>query len=201
MSSMPLGVAGGGSEARPMGLQNWGLQHWFARSKPEGRAADRLYAALVAQARSPAFYARLGAPDTLEGRFEVYALHLALLVLRLKQAGAPGEALSQALFDRFVRGLDDGLREAGVGDTGVPKRMKILVQGLYGRLQGYADAFDALPDEGPLQDVVARTALPEGEGDAAALAAYVARARAALADRPDARLLAGGIEWPPVETY
>src|SRR5918993_3271857 len=128
-----------------------GLQHWFSRSSRPARPAAQLYAGLVAQARQPAFYARLGAPDTLEGRFEIYALHLALLVLRLKEEGAVGEALSQELFDRFVRGLDDGLREAGVGDTGVPKRMKTLGQALYGRLHGYAEAFEALPDEAALQ--------------------------------------------------
>ena len=177
-----------------------GLQHWFARSKPEAGPAGALYAALVAQARTPAFYARLGAPDTLEGRFEVYALHLALLVLRLRREGEAGEALSQALFDRFVRGLDDGLREAGVGDTGVPRRMKTLGQALYGRLHGYAGALEALPDEGPLRDLVARTVLPEGEGAAAALAAYVARAHAALDALAPAPLLAGEAAWPsPVE--
>ena len=175
-----------------------GLQHWFGRRKPGAQPAEGLYAALVAQARTPAFYARIGAPDTLEGRFEVYALHLALLVLRLRREGAAGEALSQALFDRFVRGLDDGLREAGVGDTGVPKRMKTLGQALYGRLHGYAAALGALPDQGPLKELVARTVLPQGEGDAAALADYVARAGAALDAEPPARLLAGEPAWPSV---
>jgi cytochrome b pre-mRNA-processing protein 3 len=175
-----------------------GLQHWFGRSRPEARPAAALYAALVAQARAPDFYARLGAADTLEGRFEVYALHLALLVLRLKEEGVAGEALSQALFDRFVRGLDDGLREAGVGDTGVPRKMKTLGQALYGRLNGYAEAFEALPDETPLGELVARTVVAEGEGDAAGLAAYVVRAREALAAEPPARLLAGEVAWAPV---
>ena len=184
-----------------MGLRAWGLQHWFARPGPRADPTATLYAALVAQARQPAFYARLGAPDTLEGRFEVYALHLSLLVLRLKREGAAGDDLAQALFDRFLRGLDDGLREAGVGDTGVPKRMKTLAQALYGRMQGYAEALGALPDEAPLRDMVARTVLPEGEGDPAGLAAYIARARAGLDARPADRLLAGDAAWPePTET-
>ena len=176
-----------------------GLQHWFSRSSPPARPAAQLYASLVSQARQPAFYARLGAPDTLEGRFEVYALHLALLVLRLRQEGDAGEAVSQELFDRFLRGLDDGLREAGVGDTGVPKRMKTLGQALYGRLHGYAEAFEALPDEAALQALLARTLLPEGEGDAPGLAVYVAAGRAALAAQAGASLLAGAVGWPPVE--
>ncbi len=191
---MPLAVAGGGSEACV------GLQQWFAGSKREqARPAAELYAALVAQARRPAFYARLGAPDTLEGRFEVYALHLSLLVLRLNREGAAGDALAQRVFDLFVRGLDDGLRNAGVGDTGVPKKMKTLGQALYGRMHGYAEALAALPDAAPVEALVARTVLPEGEGDAAGLATYVVSAHAALDAQPGEHLLAGEAGWPQVE--
>ncbi len=175
-----------------------GLQQLFAPSSRRARPVAALYAGLVEQARRPAFYARLGAPDTLEGRFEVYALHLALLVLRLRREGAAGEALAQAVFDRFVRGLDDGLREAGVGDTGVPRRMKTLGQALYGRLHGLAEAFEALPDAAPLQALVARTMLAEAEGEPGPLAAYVARAHEALDAQSGERLLAGDVEWPEV---
>jgi cytochrome b pre-mRNA-processing protein 3 len=189
---MPLAVAGGGSEARV------GLQHWFARPRPEVPAAAALYAALVEQARIPAFYARLGAPDTLEGRFEVYALHLSLLVLRLKREGEAGDAAAQALFDRFVRGLEDGLREAGVGDTSVPKRMKTLGQALYGRLHGYAEALAALPDEAPLQALVGRTLVADGGGVPAAWTAYVVAAHSGLDRQDGERLRSGEVEWPEV---
>ncbi len=175
-----------------------GLQQLFAPSSRRTRPAAALYAGLVEQSRRPAFYARLGAPDTLEGRFEVYALHLALLVLRLRREGAASEDLAQTLFDRFVRGLEDGLREAGVGDTGVPRRMKTLGQALYGRLHGLAEAFEALSDAAPLQALVARTVLAEGEDDPAALAVYVMSARAALDARTWERLVAGDVEWPEV---
>lgn len=182
-----------------MSLQNWGLQHWFARSRRRAGPPAELYAALVAQARGPAFYARMGAPDTLEGRFEVYALHLSVLVVRLNREGPVGEALAQHVFDLFVQGLEDGLRSAGVGDTGVPKKMKTLGQALYGRMHGYAEALAALPDSAPLEALVARTVLAEGEGDAAGLAAYVVRAHAALEAQPGERLLAGEAGWPLVE--
>jgi cytochrome b pre-mRNA-processing protein 3 len=182
-----------------------GLGQLFRRSDPAQAAGQALYRALVLQARSPGFYRDLGAPDTIEGRFEVYALHLALLVLRLRGQGTRAEAASQALFDAFIRGLEDGLRELGVGDTGVSKRMKKLGQSVYGRLQGYDGALAALPDRAALDALIARTVLapPEdGSGPAEGLDSgpwgdYVVRARAALAALPDDQLLAGSAAWPP----
>ena len=173
-----------------------GLERWFGGSRPARDSGERLYGALVDQARTPAFYAAHGVPDTLEGRFEVYALHLALLVLRLKGEGEQAGAVSQALFDRFVTGLDDGLRQMGVADTGLKRRMKPLGQALYGRLHAYHEALAALPDRAALDALVSRTALPDGEGDPAALAAYVERAQARLAATPLEQLVAGTVEWP-----
>ena len=110
-----------------------------------------LYGAIVAQARSPAFYTLYGVEDTVEGRFELIVLHLVLLLRRLaRREGANASAqhpfdpaLGQPLFDAFCRDLDDNLREMGVGDLAVPRRMRRFGEAFYGRQAAYDAAFAA----------------------------------------------------------
>ena len=180
-----------------MSLQSWGLEHWFGRSRPQARPGRRALRRPGGQARRPAFYARLGAPDTLEGRFEVYALHLALLVLRLKREGEAGEALAQALFDHFVAGWTTACARRASATPACPKQHEDPGPGaVRPACTPMPRRSAALPDARPAESLVARTVLPEGEGDPAALAAYVAAARAALDAQDGPRLLAGEAEWP-----
>jgi cytochrome b pre-mRNA-processing protein 3 len=104
-------------------------------------AAERLYSAAVAQARTPAFYLRHGVPDTLDGRFEMIGLHVFLLMRRLKSEGEAARALSQALCDRFFDDLDRSLREMGAGDLGVGRRVKAMAKAFYGRIAAYDSSF------------------------------------------------------------
>ena len=108
---------------------------------------DRLYRAIVAAARQPALYADLAVPDTFEGRFECLTLHAALVLRRLRDVPAPGPDMAQNLVDTVFAHFDRMLREMGVGDTGVPKRMKAMAEAFGGRCAAYDDAFrsDALP--------------------------------------------------------
>jgi cytochrome b pre-mRNA-processing protein 3 len=174
-----------------------GVRDWFVRRRsPADEAGRRLYAAAVAQARAPGFYLDLHVPDTPEGRFELYALHVALLLRRLRQEGQGAAAISQSLFDGFVRGLDDALREMGMGDVGVAKRMKKLGQSLYGRLEGYEKAFAALPDRQPLEDLIGRTIYADGAGAPAVMADYALAAEDRLKVQDMGALASGEMQWP-----
>ena len=88
------------------------LQRLF-RPRPAVEAGRALFHALSAQARQPAFYERLGVADTVEGRFELYVLHLSLVLRRLKGAGPQAAEIAQATFDTFLKNLDEGLRDMG----------------------------------------------------------------------------------------
>ena len=77
---------------------------------PAREAAQRLYAATVEDARDPAIYADFGAPDTPDGRFEVYTLYVLVVLERLRAAGKPAASFSQTYFDAYLGGLDHGLR-------------------------------------------------------------------------------------------
>jgi cytochrome b pre-mRNA-processing protein 3 len=166
------------------------------RPSPARDVGRALYAAVVEQSRTPALYDALGAPDTVEGRFEIYTLHVVLLLDRLNQAGEGAKAVSQALFDTYVKSLDDALREMGVGDLSVGKKMRKLGEAFFGRVKSYHAAFAALPDGGPLRDLLTRTVYADAEAARApALADYVVAQRAHLAAAPAAEVLAGRVDW------
>lgn len=169
------------------------LQRLF-RPNPAKRAGEALYAAAAGQARKPDFYAVGGVADTREGRFELYTLHVILLVERLKgETGLAAEA-RQTLFDRYIQGLDDAFRELGVGDTAVAKRVKALGKAFYGRLKAFEEAV-AQPDLAALTDLMTRTVLEGRAETAAGLTAYVTTARDALSGQSVPALLAGDVIW------
>ncbi len=167
------------------------------KPRPAKAAGGKLYASAVAQARSAPLYVQMGVSDSLEGRFELFTLHVVLLLERLKGQGESAAELSQATFDAYVRGLDDAFREIGVSDTAVGKKMKKLAGAFYGRLKAFDEAAGSLPDSAALTDMLARTAFEErGEGDVTALTAYVIAARDHLATQPLESLMQGDVQWP-----
>jgi cytochrome b pre-mRNA-processing protein 3 len=166
---------------------------------PARSAGEALYASTVAQARTPALYAALGAPDTPDGRFEVYTVHVLLVLDRLREVGPEAAAINQALFDAYIGGLDNGLRELAVGDLSVGKTMRRLGEAFYGRGKALNAAFDALPDRSSLDGLLTRTIFGGAESATASqLGDYLVRARDALAGASPASLLGGEIPWPAV---
>lgn len=169
------------------------------RRRPHERAGFALYGAAVAQARAPQHFAALGVPDTLDGRFDMVALFAFLLVDRLQREGtAEGAVLAQAVFDAMFADMDQNLREMGVGDLSVGKRVKAMWTAFNGRCHAYAEALD-LGTPAALEEALARnvwrsTQAPAG---AAALAAQVRAQRAHLATQPMATLAAGRVGFLP----
>lgn len=163
------------------------------KPRPAVAAGQALYAGAVAQARTPVLYSEMGAPDSVMGRFELYTLHVALLVLRLKGEGVQATETSQALFDAYLSGLDIALREIGVGDLSVGKKMKKLGRAFYGRVKAYETALEASDHDG-LRALIERTLL-EGQGDPGPLADYVVAAQRVLTANSLDRLLAGEVNW------
>ncbi len=119
------------------------------------RAGFALYGAAVAAARDPVLYRGLGVADTLDGRFDMVCLHAVLLIRRLGALPEPGPALSQAVFDAMFADMDVSLREMGVGDLGVGKRVRAMWEGLHGRAAAYGEAI-AAGDRAALAGALAR---------------------------------------------
>ena len=182
------------------------------RRGDHSRNIHGLYGAIVAQARSPVFYTHYGVSDSVEGRFELIVLHLMLVLRRLGADGVaaserepslgPGSAVGQQLFDVFCRDLDDNLREMGVGDLAVPRRMRQFGEAFYGRQAAYAAALGAV-DPQELEKALARNILGEGNAGekAAPLARYMRAAAAQLDAQPEDALIAGWAVFPSPETF
>jgi cytochrome b pre-mRNA-processing protein 3 len=155
----------------------------FRRSRAQ-QDAERLLSAVIQVSRQPNFYGPDRVPDTLEGRFELMTLHAALALERLK-AEPTLAPLAQQFTDRLFRHFDAGLREAGVGDLAVPKRIRKMAGAFYGRVKAYGEALAM--GEAALADALARNV---GVNDAFAtvLAAYARASAAQQADAPHERL-------------
>jgi cytochrome b pre-mRNA-processing protein 3 len=102
--------------------------------------AEKLYGAIVAQARLAKFYRDFAVPDTLEGRFLVLSLHLFAVLHRLKAEGVAASGLAQNLTSRFMQDMETVLRELGVSDLAIPKRIRGLAASSASLLQGYEEA-------------------------------------------------------------
>ncbi len=124
--------------------------------------AHRLYAAVVAVARSPVYYTRYGVADSFDGRFDMIVVHLFLLDSALKTLGE--QDVSVAVQEAFIRDMDRNLREMGVGDLSVGKQIKSMGAALLGRLQAYRDAFAADDMRTALSPVVWRNIYRRDEG-------------------------------------
>ena len=126
----------------------------FKRKNPHEAFAAALYTRTAEQARQPVLFEACGIPDTLDGRFDALALHAALMIDRLRRE-PDGEGLAQAFFDAMFRHLDLTLREIGVQDLGVGRRIKIMAEGFHGRALAYREA---LASGQPLAEVLRRNA-------------------------------------------
>ncbi len=168
----------------------------FRRNRPPDTISS-LYGAIVAQARRPVFYRDYAVADTINGRFDLLLLHVALVVARLMQEETSKPA-GQLLFDRFCLDMDDNLREIGISDIAVPKHMKRVGEAFYGRAQAYEAAL-AAGDDRLLSEALVRN-IYGGQPPAAAvvvrLAAYMRRMAAALAAQPAEAVANGTVALP-----
>jgi cytochrome b pre-mRNA-processing protein 3 len=159
-------------------------------------AARRLYDVLVARARDPVFYTVFAVPDTIDGRFDLLTLHAFLILEAVKSQGVAGGKLGSELASVIFAGFDEALRELGVGDFGLSRRMKAMAGAFYGRLEAYR----AADSPAALVPVLTRN-LYRGNAartrEAAGLAHYIPLARGHLMGQA-AVLLQGDVDFGPL---
>ena len=171
------------------------------RRSANARLIERLHGEIMAGVRQPALYVEYGVADTFDGRFELLVLLMVLFVRRLARMPAPGPDIAQELTDQMFAELDAAMREMGVGDLAVPKRIKKQAAAFLGRRNAYDGALDA---EGmdELQAALARNVYgeaPEGVASAHAavrLARYVRAVDAALAGQSIEAIVRGPVALP-----
>lgn len=159
-------------------------------------AARELYVSLTLRARAPVFHSGFLVPDTIDGRFDLLALHAFLVMEALKSHGPAGAKLGAELANLIFAGFDEALRELGVGDLGLSRRIKAMANAFYGRLEAYG----AADSEQALAAALLRNLYrgnDERSGEAARLAPYIMRARRHLSERA-VELLRGSIDFGPL---
>ena len=159
----------------------------------------RLYAAAVEQARTPELYSVLGVQDRIDARFELYTVHVVLLIERLKGQGEEAGDVGQALFDTYLSALDDALRELGVGDLSVAKKMRRLGETIYARTHALTEALQPQAEPFALEATLADALFPDaGDARPERLASYIRNARDRLTAQPLREVLDGKLQWPRI---
>jgi cytochrome b pre-mRNA-processing protein 3 len=169
----------------------WPFNHFWKPHAPLRGTIEAIYGMIVTQAREPLFYRDLAVPDTVNGRFDLLVLHLWMVLRRLRPLPG-GLSFCQALFDRFCEDMDGNLREMGVGDLTVPKRMQAFGEAFYGR----SAAYDSARTEGTeaLAQALNKNIFNGGDAEhARRLAVHVEAVIAALAALDDATI--EGASW------
>ncbi|MBZ0215322.1 MAG: hypothetical protein K8F25_02115 [Fimbriimonadaceae bacterium] len=171
--------------------------------KSDDDTAYHLYGTVVAQARQTAFYTDFDVPDTLDGRFDMIILHAFLVFRRLEETGEAGHQLAQQSFDVLFRDMDQSLREMGVGDLSVPKKIKTMAKAFYGRVAAYSAALEQeTPDA--LEKALQRNIYPDVESSEAAsrrLADYVRATLKQLQSQSLEELQSGEVYFPALSEY
>ena len=173
----------------------------LSRRNRHERAGFTLYGAAVAAARTPWLYENLAVPDTLDGRFDLVGVYVFLVIDRLGREPEPGPALAQAVFDAMFLDMDVNLREMGVGDLAVGRRVRAMWEAFHGRAKAYGDALRS-DDPAELHAALARNVWrgkPPGDAEVALLARLVRAQAAHLAGQGLAALTAGQVAFLPAE--
>ena len=168
---------------------------WLRSRSWTGKTATALYGSIVTQARDRAFYARGGVPDTMEGRFGLIVAHTFLVLERIRAEGAGGNDIARALLETFMTDMDDSMREIGIGDMAVPRRVKKAAAALHEQIEAYREAI-ANPSDVALIAASEKYVLLGSAGDASALARYIRRAANDLAQQPWASVAGGRVTFP-----
>jgi len=175
----------------------------FGLFRRRSRAAEhKIYCEIVAQARQPVFYTDFLVPDTIDGRFDLIVAHAVLYFRRMRGEGEEVAAFAQEVFDLFFQDMDASLREMGVSDTRVPKKVKVMGEAFYGRADAYIPAIEA-GNVAELAEALGRNIYPDAPEPVAQtrLATYMLEAAGLLEAQSIKKLMSDGIDWPDPERF
>ncbi|MHA7773402.1 ubiquinol-cytochrome C chaperone family protein [Roseibium sp. M-1] len=165
-------------------------------------AEHKIYCEIVAQARQPVFYTDFLVPDTIDGRFDLIVAHAVLYFRRMRGEGKEVADFAQEVFDLFFLDMDASLREMGVSDTRVPKKVKVMGEAFYGRADAYIPSIEAGNVE-DLAEALGRNIYPDALEPVAQarLAHYMLEAASLLEAQSTKKLMTAGIDWPDPERF
>jgi cytochrome b pre-mRNA-processing protein 3 len=132
----------------------------------------------------------------MEGRFGLIVAHTFLVLERIRAEGAGGDEIARALLETFMTDMDDNMREIGIGDMGVPRRVKKAAAALHEQIEVYREAASSDSDDALIDAIERYVPLEPTTGDAPALARYIRRAANDLALQPWTGIAGGRVTFP-----
>lgn len=169
---------------------------WLRSRSRTGKTATALYGSIVTQARERAIYVHGGVPDTMEGRFGVIVVHMFLILERIRGEGAKGDGMARALLETFMTDMDDSMREIGIGDMAVPRRVKKAAAALHEQIECYRAAIAETSGTALRAAIERHVLLGSGGGDAPLIAGYIRRAQESLAKQSWTDVREGRVIFP-----
>lgn len=171
----------------------------FKRKKANAALVNAQYEVITQSARNPIFYQEFDVPDTVMGRFNMVSIFMTLYLRATNNAQEGVKQLAQEVVEEFFKDIDHSIRELGIGDAGVPKRMKKLGRMFYGRAENYGKALDG-GDIGELAEAFARNIHSDGEGqapDMLSLAEHVVFVDGKLKSASHDDMIKASLSFPP----
>lgn len=169
--------------------------HLLLGSISRRRIAYDVYHSTVVRAREPIFYNNFGVPDSLDGRFDMISVHVFLILHRLKGGSRAAQRLAQDIFDVMFSDMDRSLREIGVGDLSVGRKVKAMAKALNGRITHYDKGLNR---EASLEEALMRN-LYRGQQPSGrilfSIAQYMRDVSVFLDQQDENDILKGHIKW------
>ncbi len=162
--------------------------------------AEQVYSLISVRARDPKFYLDYEVPDTVDGRFDLLLLHMFFILYPLQSKGSDAKDFGQALFDVMFANMDVALREMGVGDLSVGKKIKKMAKAFYGRMAAYSDAAGS-DDPEILLSALKRNLYRDGDVSDRSLetiATYFRQQVTHISSQPVSGVLLGVVEFLPL---
>ena len=163
---------------------------WLNKTKADPDAVRKWRDAVTKLAREPEPYLREWTPDTIYGRFHMVALVATLAMRRFRDQGTEGKALSKAFSELLFSDFDHSLREHGVGDASIARRIRKMGEEFYGLASAVDEALEQGGPDKSLAQVIQRNIQPDGD-KALELARYVLDLNARVERVPEAQILTG----------
>jgi len=164
--------------------------------RAEIKDAKRIYKKIMLQSRKPDFYGENLCADSTDGRMEILCLHLSTVMYVLRNHGETGAKLNQSIYDVMIDDFDIALREEGLSDTGVSRRIKPLAKMFFTRAKQYTDAFDNSENDQNALSTLINSYVCKSEENADAFVDYITNFQANLITLSLGQIALAEIDFP-----
>lgn len=167
---------------------------WFRKDKAAQKSAADWYVAIMAKSREPEPYLSGWIEDTLEGRFQMVTMVSTLVMRRLRDFGDEGRTLADGIYKNVFSGVDHALREEGVGDSSIARKVRKMGEEFFGLARAMDATFESSETSVQMTETLKRNVQSDAD-KAAQLADWVIALDAELQEFARDAALSGQAPW------